>query len=700
MRSGRGRAIRNRWGKVGEIVGAAIALALAFVFAFAQPAHARPPHHPHFPKLHIQPLPRPGVRHLGMPNAQYQRGPILHESERITYFISDVTIGNDGTMTVHETIRVVANGGIIRHGIYRDIPIIGRDRDGARRRLRIDIVKVQRDGGDTPYHFDMLSHHWRIRIGDRNTNLTRGPHTYDIVYRTNRQVAFYADADEVYWNATGVWPFDIEQSVTSIQWPAGAHLGAFAAFSGEPGSAVSHVVVEHPSDTRIVFRATAPLRDGWQMTVRSETAKGAVARPDAFDAVAAFVYDNPDVGAVLVGLILLTAYYYIVWSYVGRDPFAGPVAPLYAPPPGMTPAGMRYVMRMGYDGKAFAATLISLGVKGHIQVDEEPGFLQRTFSLLRLSSGERLPTLERAVLGALFQDGREIRLTQENQPSIARAIIVLKNNLHGEFDRVFFVANREWFYLGLIIVVLSAFAAAALTGTLEDTFMIFQMSSFFGLIGGQFGVRAWRHWVALFARHGSRLLELWQALRWTLATLPFAFGILYAMFYASDGIMPETIFGLMAQGFVAYFFYHLLKAPTAAGAKLRVQIEGFRMFLLLTEEERLKLAYPAGLTAEDFEKYLPFAVALDAETGWTRRFESDLTLAATARLEEGNRGSFRWYSGNAWSPSDFDFTEELSDALSTSVTRSSLARFHAGGTRLGAGGSAGGGSGGGSGGGW
>ena len=685
---------------MGEIVGAVIALGLAIAFAFAQPAHARPPYHPHFPKLHFAPLPNPNTRHFGMPNSQYQSRPYLHEHERITYFISDVMVAEDGTMTVHETIRLVSTGHVFRHGIYRDIPIMGHDRDGARRRLRIDIVKVQRDGHDEPYTLNMLSSDWRIKIGDADTQLSYGPHTYDITYRTNRQVAFYSGNDEIYWNATGAWPFEIEQSVTSIQWPQGAKLGDFAAFTGKPGSADSHVVFEHPSETRIVFRSTAPLRPDWQLTVRTRIAKGAVIEPEGIDAVAAFVHENLDVGAVSVGLILLTAYYYIAWTLVGRDPDAGPVAPLYTPPAGMTPAGMRYVMRMGYDGKTFAATLISLAVKGHLRVEEELGILQRTFTLIRQESTERLPTLERVVLNCLFGMDDEIELTQDNQPRIATTITVLKHALQGEFDRKFFVDNIGWFLGGLVIIAFSALGAAFLTGTIEDTFMIFQMSTFFGVIGAQFGTRAWRHWLGVFARHGSRTVEFFRALWWSGLTLPLAAGIVYVMFFASDGIMPETIFALMAQGFVAYFFYHLLKAPTAAGAKLRVEIEGFKMFLLMTEEERLKLWHPANETAETFEKYLPFAVALDAETGWSRRFESDLALAATAKLEKNEGAGLRWYSGSAWNAHDFDFADSLSNAISRSATRAAFGRSYTNFGGFGGGGSAGGGGGGGAGGGW
>ena len=47
----------------------------------------------------------------------------IQAAERITKFHSDIAIGNDGLMTVTETISVITKGQKIKRGIFRDIPV-------------------------------------------------------------------------------------------------------------------------------------------------------------------------------------------------------------------------------------------------------------------------------------------------------------------------------------------------------------------------------------------------------------------------------------------------------------------------------------------------------------------------------------------------------------------------------------------------
>ena len=44
------------------------------------------------------------------------------QSERILDFHSDITLTDDSSLQVRETITVFCAGGRIRHGIYRDFP--------------------------------------------------------------------------------------------------------------------------------------------------------------------------------------------------------------------------------------------------------------------------------------------------------------------------------------------------------------------------------------------------------------------------------------------------------------------------------------------------------------------------------------------------------------------------------------------------
>ena len=57
-------------------------------------------------------------------------------------------------------------------------------------------------------------------IGDRDVYLTSGFYDYQISYRSSRQLGFFDDFDELYWNVTGSgWAFEIRQASARVSLP-------------------------------------------------------------------------------------------------------------------------------------------------------------------------------------------------------------------------------------------------------------------------------------------------------------------------------------------------------------------------------------------------------------------------------------------------------------------------------------------------
>ena len=70
--------------------------------------------------------------------------------ERITSFVSDVSIQKDSALEVTETIDIHSEGDRIRHGIYRDFPTLYTGRDGRRVRVGFTFQSAERDGHPEP----------------------------------------------------------------------------------------------------------------------------------------------------------------------------------------------------------------------------------------------------------------------------------------------------------------------------------------------------------------------------------------------------------------------------------------------------------------------------------------------------------------------------------------------------------------------
>ena len=165
-------------------------------------------------------------------------------------------------------------------------------------------------------------------------------------------------------------------------------------------------------------------------------------------------------------------------------------------------------------------------------------------------------------------------------------------------------------------------------------------------------------------------------------------------------------------GLIALFTW-LMKAPTVAGQAMRDRIEGFRMYLATAEKERWEVLHPPEMTPQLFEKYLPFALALDVEHTWSQTFEREMRTRAQSLggdTQTGGPSSAYTYEPDWYSGRNFreDIAGAMSGAISNSLSRaissSSTAPgqssgFDYGGSSGGGSGSSGGGSSGGGGGG-
>lgn len=144
-------------------------------------------------------------------------------SERVLSFQSYITVHRDASMTVQETIRVKSEGLKIRHGIYRDFPTRYRDMLGNSYITGFDIGEVLKDGLPEPFHIEDRSNGKRVYIENRNVLLSPGEYTYTLVYRTDHQLGFFKDYDELYWNVTGnAWEFPIDETSAAVALPEGA----------------------------------------------------------------------------------------------------------------------------------------------------------------------------------------------------------------------------------------------------------------------------------------------------------------------------------------------------------------------------------------------------------------------------------------------------------------------------------------------
>jgi uncharacterized membrane protein YgcG len=618
--------------------------------------------------------------------------------EKILSFRSDITVHQDSTMTVQETITVRAEGEKIKRGIYRDFPTTYRDSRGNRYTVGFSVESVLRDGKPEPHHEESLSNGKRVYIGEKDTFLERGEYTYTLVYRTDRQLGFFSDHDELYWNVTGNgWEFPIDKASASVTLPTGAADKGISleGYTGPQGAKGKDYTAAVDESNVARFETTKPLGPREGLTIVVSWPKGYVHEPDMKEKAEWLLRDNPGKILALLGLIVILIYYLIVWTMVGKDPAAGIIVTRYTPPADMSPAVMRYITKMGYDDRTLASAVIDMAVKGRITISQDDG----TFTLKKKEGeGALLSPEEERVLKDLFGNDREVTLKKAHHEKIGGAIKAFRDFLARKYEKLYFITNERYFCAGLsltiVTLVLSGIFEASSGGKIPVFLFICVWLSIWSVaVAGLVNeiVVKWRHAIR---NRGVRVVDAGGALFMTLFSLPFIAGEIFGISILGYATSVTTIIFLLLAGLTNYAFYHLLKAPTRAGRTLLDAVEGFRRFLAATEEDRMNMLNPPDRTPELFERYLPYALALGLEQQWAEQF-SDV-LSST-----GREGAYSpvWFSGSSFpGMNSGDFLASLGDSFSGAISSSSTAPGSSSGG--GGGGSSGGGGGGGGGGGW
>ncbi|MDY7010494.1 MAG: DUF2207 domain-containing protein [Planctomycetota bacterium] len=620
-------------------------------------------------------------------------------TERIISYQSDITVGRDGWLSVTETIQVRCARKEIKQGIYRDFPVRYVGRDFRKVVAPFEVVRVERDAGPDAYHTESKGRYRRVFMGKKGVFLKPGVYTYKLTYRTHRQIGFFEDHDELYWNVTGnEWAFPIDKVSAAVTLPEGVPAGKITCegYTGKKGLKGRDYSSSVAAGGRVVFQTTRPLTKGEGLTIVVTFPKGFVTEPTVAQKFKYFLADNGMVLICLLGLAIVGVYYLVIWTRVGRDPAGGIIIPLFEPPKGLCPASVRYVLRMGFDKTCFASAVLNLAVRKHLTIEENDG----AYSLTRTDDGDEsiMSRGEKKVLGKLLRSGKTIELDNANHSKFQKAIAGLKKILSDEYKGKLFFSNLKWFIPGVILSVLTLVAIGLHGIFVEGRPEIAILSAWLTVwsVGVFFLVRqAIAVWKSPARAGKGRTATGGGAVFQTMFVVPFIAGEIFVLchlvYMTSIWLLPL----LLLLGWVNVRFHHLLKRPTIEGRGVMDKIEGFRMYLSTAEGDMLNAAHPPEKTPELFEKFLPFTLALGVENAWAEKFTDVLSLAAAG---EGGY-SPTWYHGTAWSSMGAStFASSFGGSFSSALSSASIAPGSSSGSS--GGGSSGGGGGGGGGGGW
>ncbi|WP_118974133.1 DUF2207 domain-containing protein [Taibaiella koreensis] len=567
-------------------------------------------------------------------------------SDRIARFESWVVVRPEGALDVTEEITVYNRNGNdqITHGILRNFPTKYVNEQKLFQNTTFELKEVLLNGTPVRYMQEGTfgRNGYTLKIGDPLRLLDTGFSTYTIRYHTQHQVKFLKDYDELAWNVTGNgWAFYIDSAICHMVIAGSDSAYSSACYTGPQGYNTGLCRFSGQRDT-ILFHSTQALKPGEGLTVATSWEKGIIAPPTAAQRWWWLLKNNIGaLGMPLLWLVIL-CYNLFKWWRHGRDLRPGTIIVQYGPPEGFSPAALGYIYFQRMRNRLLAAAITDLALRNayRIEVRRTGMVFKENEYIFRPASQDFIP----AGYEDFREEARELMGTIVSKGTYNETLDGLKKQVRQKLD-------------------------AAYEG------------------------RTSRNKTAYFIRNARFLL-----FGYFLSVLLFIPLMILVLADADLNFWPlvPLVGGFILCILTQMIFARLMPNYTPEGRALMDKIEGYRRYLKTVDENRLNLTNPPEKTIDLFEKNLAFAIALDCDIEWGRKFEQVIKTA----IQQGATHPGLFYgnsfaSGNAFSASSF--ISGFSGAISSASTPPSSSS--GGGSSFG-GGSSGSGGGGGGGGGW
>ena len=489
--------------------------------------------------------------------------PAAAKSWRISNFEDTITVNADGSALVNETITLAFVGEW--HGIRRSIPIEYPGPNGTNYQLFVDVTGVtDENGAKLKYDSSTSGAYRELKIYIPNAvNATR---VVEIAYRVRNGTRFFDSKDndldghdEFYWNVTGNdWQVPIDHAMASVHFPAAAAgLLRAQAFTGVYGSTEQDATAT-VDGANVEFETNHPLPMRGGMTIDVYVPKGVLKEPGGLTKLLWFIGGNPAIFLPLVTLGVM----FVLWWYKGRDINPGmSVAPMYEPPPGISPAEAGTLLDDRIHPRDITSTIVDLAVRGFLKIEE--------------TDDKGLVFHHKDYIFHLLQKRQDWRGLAPHER------VMLENIFIGDVPDTRLSSLKNRFYTAVPVVrtdIMSALRQKGIYALDPESANGYSTGAAFCIL---------------------LTVAIFQYMHW-------------ADFLSS---VPVFVVCLVISGVIWWLFARVMTAKTLKGSRTHVAVLGFQEFMNRVDAERLKTMPP-----DTFEKFLPYAMALGVEHHWAQAF--------------------------------------------------------------------------------
>ena len=480
----------------------------------------------------------------------------------------DATIVLDASGTLHVTEEITVTFFTPHHGIEREIPVSYRDSRGSNITIDLDLVRIELDDRPVLYTVRRAGRDLRLRIGDPDRTIL-GTYTYAIAYTVGRAILFHDDYIQLYWNATGNdWRIPIRQATATVILPESVDRESLSSTSyvdrlggtsrGDPAS------VTEAGELRF---AAGPLSPGEGLTIDVFVPRDQlpIEPPSVAQRILWFLDANKAAALpilALIGMILL-------WLRVGRDPRKRTIAPAFEPPDGMHPGEAGVLIDDRADLRDISAVLIGLAVNGHMAIEE-------------VDETEGLTDRVKQFFGRAAVDYRFVRRSRstENLSDVEQRILTAIFDVDHPDTRTLSSLENE-FYKHLPTIKSKLYS-----GLIEKGY---------------------------YPHNPERTRRFYASLGFTGVAAGAAIGFVSGSLYLGVAI---ALCGLVVLGFSP-----IMPRKTKRGVRALEDVLGLSEYIRRAEVDRIEYHDAPEKSPELFGKLLPYAIALNLTSIWTKQFE-------------------------------------------------------------------------------
>lgn len=521
-------------------------------------------------------------------------------SEQIDSFVSNISINQQNVATITEAIEYNF-GSLERHGIKRFVPTkTMAGQTGQHYYYNFEFVEATQDGHKVEVKLSQEGSYQVIRLGDPNATIT-GVHSYIITYQLSPVLEQDGASNYLNWNITGNdWEVPIMAASASITLPVAETVEASRCYTGPAGSTVQDCQV-NASDNQVNTQSLEPLLPGEGLTI-NVLSSGTVYAHYLAPGNRPLYQILPFAGFVVGGLAVLLGLLgrFVSWLLYKYRRSRQLVIAQYEAPDGLSPGEVGLLNDHRANMVEITATLVDLAVRGYLRIDQTKPkslFKRAEYTFYKgKSAAAGTRAYERKLLDMLFGSGKKsVALKSLSKTTAAGVVNQVKQDFKKDLEKkgYYVLKRKKAWWRTLRKLVVWVVVLAVLVG-----------NTYAWLKGAEFGV------------------------------IVFATIVMFVGLVLGWAISQRTEF-------------------SQAGYRQWAKVQGLKLFLTVTEKERLKFHNAPAKNPKLFNKLLPYAIALGVEKEWAKQFEG-MDLAKDAS----------WYS------SRYPFTAiVLADSLSGDLSK-------------------------------